>query len=187
MVARWKVDLFLLRPRWRALSTMEDTTQRRTSCPGNQEWRRVCEPNLRTDAFFITRSLTCRAYGRCHCRAGKKPAFWINPTGSSPSHPVEHPLPGGTGHLVGMEFTSSISSLSSNATIEFFEFATHKITPIWTLTKSPGCRIVNICRWQVHFVCSKRTPAIQHHVGEKLPLKSSKTVVKNLKSPSLFS
>jgi Tol biopolymer transport system component/DNA-binding winged helix-turn-helix (wHTH) protein len=26
----------------------------------------------------------------------------------------------------------------SNATIEFFEFATHKITPIWTLTKSPG-------------------------------------------------
>jgi len=26
----------------------------------------------------------------------------------------------------------------SNATIEFFEFATHKITPIWTLTKPPG-------------------------------------------------
>jgi len=25
-----------------------------------------------------------------------------------------------------------------NATIEFFDFATHKITPIWTLTKSPG-------------------------------------------------
>jgi Tol biopolymer transport system component/DNA-binding winged helix-turn-helix (wHTH) protein len=26
----------------------------------------------------------------------------------------------------------------SNATIEFFEFATHKVTPIWTLTKPPG-------------------------------------------------
>ena len=25
-----------------------------------------------------------------------------------------------------------------NATVEFFDFSTHKITPIWTLTKPPG-------------------------------------------------
>ena len=34
-------------------------------------------------------------------------------------------------------------------------------------------RTVNICRWQVHFVCSKRNPENQHHAGEKLPLRSS--------------
>src|SRR5712691_6293179 len=125
------------------------------------------EPNLRTDAFFITRSLACQAYGRCHCRAGKKPAFWINPTGSSPSHPEEHSLPGGTGHLVGTEFTSSISRV-----IPICHTQDHSYLDSNETTR---IRTVNVCRWQVHFVCSKRNPAIQHHVGEKLPLKSSKT------------
>src|SRR6266576_2017775 len=67
-------------------------------------------PNLRTGDFSITRSLACRGYGRCHCEAGKKPASWINRTGSSPSRPAEHSLPGGTGRWLGTEFTSSISS-----------------------------------------------------------------------------
>src|SRR6266576_148614 len=49
-------------------------------------------------------------YGRYNCEAGKKPASWINRTGSSPSRPAEHSLPGGTGRWLGTEFTSSISS-----------------------------------------------------------------------------
>src|SRR5215831_15621815 len=42
LVARWKMDLLLLRPRWWAISNMEGTTQWRTSCQGNKKWRRVC-------------------------------------------------------------------------------------------------------------------------------------------------
>src|SRR5262249_33972391 len=109
LVARWKMDLLLLRSRWWAFSNMENTTRRRISCPGNKKWRsvwiRVCGRTL----SLFTRSLVCQEYGRCHCRAGKKPAFWTNPSGNSLCYLAGHSLLGGTGHLVRMEFTSSIS------------------------------------------------------------------------------
>ena len=97
------------------------------------------QPNPRTDAFFITRSLKCQAYGRCHCRVAKKPAFWINP-GAVP-----------TGHLPAMAFTSlymtsvvaGVDPADSAVTtpppgksnIGFFEFATGKTILISSLDK----------------------------------------------------
>ena len=81
MVARWKVDLFLLRPRWRAISVMEDTTQRRTSSPGNKEWRDLCRGISAMAAFFTIRSLSLPGIWKMPLNGGEETRVLDQPEG----------------------------------------------------------------------------------------------------------
>jgi hypothetical protein len=74
---------------------------------------------------------------------------------------VEHSLLGGTGHLFGMGFTSSIS-IYYKATMEFFDFATHRSFPSDPDESPFG---LSISADGNPFVCSRQSSS-PHHVGE---------------------
>ena len=95
----------------------------------------------------------------------KKPAFWIN-LGAWWDWALARN---------GIYFISYSKKTPPNATLEFFEFATHRIIPISTLDKRVQ-GIGRISRRQIHSLCSKSSPPVQHHVGEKLSLSTSKFI-----------
>src|SRR2546427_3236405 len=83
----------------------------------------------------------CRAYGRCHCRAGKKPAFWIN---------LQVTI-GTTGRSLGTAFIFSIRVVGP-------------------MQRSNFNGISRVCRRQINSLRSNSIGGIEHHVGEKLSL-----------------
>src|SRR5713226_5498545 len=168
------MDLFLLRPRWRALSNMEDTTQRRTSCPGNQEWRRVWNRVCGRTLSLLLEAWRARHLEDATAGRGRNPRFGSTLQG------VHHLIRWSIHSLVGLGTWSEWNLLPQFRVLlqrdyRIFRFCHTQDHSHLDSNEATRVRIVDICRWQVHFVCSKRNPAIQHHVGEKLPLKSSRT------------
>jgi hypothetical protein len=127
LVARWKVDLFLFRPRRRPVSIVEDTTQRRTPCPGNQEWRRLCRRISRWPLSLLFEVLNPGYMEDAIERRRGNPAL-DQPAGDDWFNWAVGPN--------GIYFLDSSSR--TNATVKCFDFATGTKISISTSDKPPG-------------------------------------------------
>jgi hypothetical protein len=157
LVARRKMDLFLLRPRWRAPAIVEDTTHRRARCPGDSKWWRGCSRICGWTLSLLRQGGRARYLEDATARWARDPHFGSTLQGI---RLVEL----GTRSKWNLLHQLRVQAQRNSRIFRICLAQDHSHLAFDQLTL---CRIVNFRRWQIHFVCPKRIPALGYHAGEK--------------------